>query len=512
MKTQEKDTRLKYFYLIDTEKICENIIKKSSHKTASCFDLIFSEIMKTADTYLKFITSNDSFNNPKDYNKNYQGIVFLLKETLKNHCVLHGFFTAVYNKDKSSESIIKISGANDYYLKKGYFNTKYFEGKTPPDKNSKDYNDQIFQIYNQYRSRFELYSESLRSYKILKKYNIGDLEGFLNVYKHNGNWACFIYTNCVTPTFDKNINTNSKRLLINYEKLLEECMNWCNSNNLSVKDRILFENAMESIYGFSFFIYAAQLLQRIHETPFGTDNPTLKDLEGSLMLNLIQETARLPILHNRSIFLEYALCSVLSSKSLRKQNHRISNNSLFEDIAAKTPDTNQLILSGLNDIDMYLKKLKFAIPLLEDLWDVVTDKLNQKYAVDKLNLDTYCSYIESNYPKMAQDYSYYFKDEQALTQLNQEPQLCCSVNEKDMLQKKSCFKDSLSSKYIRESFESILSKYFDNTEQTSSTQGELYNRAVLYPNSSVNKSKFSNELNFLNAHAKNILSFAENIL
>ncbi len=511
MNLSEKDARLRYFYLQDTEALTQNIAEKWVAKTHSSpmhiFDIIYSEIKKTCEPYSRFVTSGNSFNNPEKYDEALTSITFFHHEILKNHCILHGFFNAV-NEAGAKEKEIKISSANDYILKQGYFKTNHFDKKTF-NKDVTESGEAIAQKYNQHKRRFNS-NLFFRSYSILKKYDCGS-DNFINTQRHNGNWSCFIYTNPKVYTLDKNIKEHKAAPLNHYSALLDECILWGKGNNLSSEDRVLFEHKMESLYGFSFSIYAAQLFARMYVSPSHKDTITLKSLEGDTMRNLIQETAQIPILYNRSFFLEYAIRSVLASKYLRTHEFQHSPNALF----SHTPDVpiskDLLVLSGLNDIIVYLKKLKFLVPLLEDLWDVITDKLNRTLDIP-INLDVYRSYIHSNYSRMAQNYSRFLNDEQALQQFNKESFLHTdSFKEEDMLYKKYCFEDSLSPKYARESFEEFLLNYFANAEQTSGKLTNLYDRAKLYPHVLDNNSisKYTNELNFRKSHVENILYFAK---
>ena len=66
-------------------------------------------------------------------------------------------------------------------------------------------------------------------------------------------------------------------------------------------------------------------------------------------------------------------------------------------------------------MEKYLQKLKYvAIPLLENLWDVIIDKLNdpnKQNAQHSISIKTYCDYIEKNYFVISQDYSRFFESE-----------------------------------------------------------------------------------------------------
>ena len=111
MYQDERNALLKYFYLIDTERLAENVNDKLHHSTApgEMFQVMFSEIKKTCEKYIEFIWSPYSFNYPGS-SREVKAPSYSFDEILKNHCILHGFQSAV--KEKADGSI-KISGGKD---------------------------------------------------------------------------------------------------------------------------------------------------------------------------------------------------------------------------------------------------------------------------------------------------------------------------------------------------------------------------------------------------------------
>lgn len=524
MESFEKEARLKYFYLIDTEKLINNIEENLKTQNLSSpdliFDTIFSEIKTICNPYIQFISSSDSFDNPEFYNNYLDQIKFLQCEILKNHCIVHGFLTAI-NKLDSEEKRIKISGANDYNLRQGYFKTDYFQNKLPLKDAKESLNVNIFQEYDQHKKRFNK-NINLRSYNILRNCHCGSGDeiiddtnsnnNFINVHRHNGNWGCFIYTNPTVRTLDQSKGKKPKNFITNYENLLTECIKWCHDNELLFEDKLLFECKMESIYGFSFFIYAAQLLDRIHSSPSDEKIITLKDLEGSLMLELIQKTAQLPIVYNHSFFLEYAIQSVLASRRLRTQNFRSKPNSLFEYVSTASASKEQLIISGFHDISMYLQKLRFVIPLLEDLWDVAINNLNENNLSSYIDIKSYRSYISSNYPMITQNYTSYMEDKKKLSQINEKTFRNTNSAKTDMLYRE--YKFMLLSSGIRSNLSNLLSDYFDKVKKIPVESANLYEHVLLNPGLPPEKLPPSqtNGANFLKTYTENILSFAETLV
>lgn len=514
MTLEDKNAILKYFYLIDTErlaeKVTERLYKDNPTEPDDIFQIMYSEINETCKPYLEFTYSANSFNRADGYDI-YPAQIQILNETLKNHCILHGFQSAV--KGKADETL-QIRGKNHEQLRHGYFGGEHFKDKPSPVLDEYAPDKTISMYYNGYKHRFLDHLDSY-SYSILKKSSIGPCKDFPTVQSYDGNWGCFIFTDRHVFTLDKNISDHSSAIITNYEKLLKASVQWCKTNGLLPEDRFLFDSAMEQIYGFRFFSYAAKLLNRVcTDSPSSANSGiTYKDLEGSALLNVIQQTARLPVAYNHSVFLEHAICSVMHSKYLKDLEYQEKPNSLFSHTSREPAPTLLLVTSGLEQIRKYLQKLKhIALPLLENVWDSLTDKLNNGDSRFSISMDAYRAYVKSNLAAMAQDYSHYFESDETLRHF-QPDFLCHTEHPEDeySLWQNFSFKDILLSKFERDSFSTLLFDYFD-AERFPIRQTDLC--YLLTPYSNIAKTepeKHTVELNFYKCHFQNILSFAENI-
>lgn len=519
----ELDTYLKFFYLIDTEKLVQDILNKLSPEFCpdDLFSSIFSQIQEACYPYLDFVYSSTSFNNADtDNDPTFSSRTSLLQLVLKNHCIIHGFMNSLKKSAISDKSEITISGANDIKLKTGYFKTKGFSVSPTLLPNKKTQEPTISQKYNAYKKRF-IEHNSRYSYQILKNYSCNSNKNdFLIVPSYHGNWGCFIYSEPLVNIFNNNIYNlkdplpkKNNTLLKNYNQLLTSCTNWCKNNYLISTDKLLFECAMESIYGFSFFGYASKLLKNTHASTFDNTKLTLKDLEGSLMLSLIQQTAQLPIIYNRSIFFEHCLSSIINSQYLKAQEYRKNDKSLFSHTSRKPAPKDLLIISGFDHMEKYLQKLKYiAIPLLENLWDVVTDKLNKQNIKYSISMETYCNYIEKNYSVISQDYFQFFENEKIFRSFYEDSLYNNPSKTSYALYRDYCYIENLKSEFEKDSFEHLLLDYF-NPERLTTKQPSLYD--LLIPYFKVKKhtdlNKHPDELNFHKYHRENILSFAESI-
>lgn len=510
MNTNERDSYIKFFFLIDSDKIVENIAEKMEkggypkrdYSAQNIFSDIFSEIEKACSLYMEFLRDSKSFNNSPGFDnpwtkRNNNSQYDILSRILLNHCVLHAFMDKIEADD--AERTIKISGAKDLQLKSGYWRTARYTKKPEVSQSAIDANLNISQSYNQYKERFRK-NESRYAYQLLRKNSVSTGNDFLCVPCYKGNWSCFLYTNKQVHTLNKNIATYGKKMISSYNKLYEAALEWPNQNNLCPEDRFLFEHAMESIYGFSFFYDTARLLHKMHEAPLKDDGMTLKDIEGSMILSYIQKFAQLPITYNRSVFLEYAICRVVFSTSLGADDYKKGEKRLFEHLSSVPASKTHLISSGFGHIERYIQKLKYLVlPLLEDVWAIVIEKLNRRgiqHKNDIVNIETYRAYIRENYDLITKKYYYDFDNETlvGLAEPAENPL------------------ESLISKYERDSFGQLLSNYFE--QERFSEQPKLCDLVLPYARCIDDHeliSKHTREYNFCKGHSSNILIFAENI-
>lgn len=477
MNINEKEYFLKYFYLIDSEQLISSIVSTDIYKnycnnpTEFCsefFHTLFSKILNASSTYTSFVYSPDTFNYPSR-NENIHilnGLSCLTRIVLRNHCIMHGFISSLQLSQEYQP--IKISGKYDKKNRKGLFSAKLENNS-----NIKSY-DTIHQIYTMNKKRFNKNPLNY-SYKIMRRYSADCNNGFLVAPAFAANWFCFLYNESQVYTFDKNIanytKTSSRYPLIKcYNELYERCLDWISSNQLCQEDILLFVQAMETFYGFSFFHSTAKLLNKIHSSSSDFASMTLKDLESETLLFNFQQAAQLPVTYNRHIFIEYAIHAVLSSRHLKDMVTPAKERSLFSAIPTEPSSKNQLTLSGLSLIENYLQRLKYiAIPLLQDLWEVVIYKLNNKYLTSSqlnIQLDTYRSYIHKNYHLLTNDYAGMSNEqlskitEQALFEPNTDFGFVNSYCPCD-------YYKILATKYERESLEHLLKGYliferFDN--------------------------------------------------
>ena len=128
----------------------------------------------------------------------------------------------------------------------------------------------------------------------------------------------------------------------------------------------------------------------------------LENLSGDPTLDLISQVASLPMVYNRYFFLQYILYNIISSEKLEQDILPLGKHSLFEQLPGAPASNFYLIEDGLSRAGNYIQRMHYIVlPLLEDLWSVITHELPE------INLQTYEEYIHSNSDILSFDFSSY---------------------------------------------------------------------------------------------------------
>lgn len=420
-KLQEKHYRLKYLYFIDSDQVIRNIqnsdvykkwIEQDSEDCSELFYLIFSEIIRASKRYSEYILQSGSsfcipFFNEDFGNKEIPTLQILSTVSLFHHCILHGFLDSIdlkqvtdsKSKFSTPNEYIRLSGATDHDIRNGYFRSL---SSVNDKKHSADNN--IFQYYNiRYREFFK--HTEYYSYKLLHSLDNGTSEKILHLPKHKSNPALFLLTEPHTNVMNKNLQNpriNSIVFLKNYSKLLESASVW--QQNLASLDYILFDSCIEYAYGFRLFSYISTLLDAMYNQSPENDNK-LRYLKSEGFWEIIKKhIITLPVIYNRSVILKNVCRSVISTENVdsrypsspktRQLGTPLSSNKQPQDLHSA---------KSLELIGKYFRMLHFiTIPILEDLWDILTNKLVP--TITNLNR-IYAFYIEKHFEFITYDYS-----------------------------------------------------------------------------------------------------------
>lgn len=382
--------KLKYYYLIDIDNLIKDIRSRiDNQKNMTDFNIfhcVFRAIYDSTDCrrYFAFLTSKESFNVSISPESEYSsGCAYIFETIFENHCILYGYHNAL-RQNPGSE--IRISASTE----------KLFE--------QDEYT--LAQNYNKYKHRFQKFSENY-SYQYLKKhYSFSETTGFPVAFEYNEPVVRFLFTQSIIRTFDANIE--KPYLLKHYQSLF----NNIDAFKTSLKNApFTFDYSMEYLYGFSFFRPTFKLLNYIYGKGTYKKHPILyqdnfriklENLSGDPTLDLISQVASLPMVYNRYFFLQYILYNIVSSEKLEHDILLPNKYALFEHLP-DTPASNfYLIEDGLFRAGEYIQRIHYLVlPLLEDLWSVITHELPE------INLQTYEEYIHTNSGILSFDFSSY---------------------------------------------------------------------------------------------------------
>lgn len=409
---QEKKYRLKYFYFIDTSRVIESIRSDVSYEQfnpikeksiTALLQTIFSKIIDISAPYADFILSNHtasfhSFFGENPYNTNVLNLHTLSTITLFHHCIIRSFFTHLCDIPEYS-SYIKLSSTKKGTVAKGFLkpatlndNTIYIDETAPSKDNIR--NKRLKENKGDFYS-----TKYLASYLKIDK---GVTRTTYSVPIYAGLFCYFLWLERSVSCFSKSLLNDSESALSQikkYKDLESAFFRWYTP--LSNADKLVFSIFTESAYGFSIFPYIGELLDQITSMKPSAQN-SLKDLEGQGLINTLTDAINLPITYNRSILLKYALEAILTSDTLEQQFPAKLRNPVT--YLSTTPKTKALFSSkSIELLDSYYHMLnQVTLPLIEDLWDVLTYEVSLE---KNLNFDCYFKYVTKHYKFITFDYT-----------------------------------------------------------------------------------------------------------
>lgn len=437
----KKHYKIKYFYHIDSHAIVAKLKEKlpSSFDTAKTFQIIFNEMIPACKLFSEYILSNYYLPNLSFFNDYYpedvirgkaSTLFFFCQASLFHHCILHGFKNQLSATELKNNKInvkfnhnpntIALTGANDRDIEYGFFaslnrNKKYEETKDPA----------IFQKYNStYYNRFRKNRAGYSHYLLTKNSDNSSTEKLI-VPVYQSTPLLFLFKSNNSVPFDKALHSQSKRSLINkylllakeaeewknvhFEPLFEDCIQHSDCSNCEHKsacnhcDSILFDMVLESSYDFKLLNNLENFLSQMHDA-----NSPVRVLESQAFIEIISNyISTLPITYNRSIFLDYTCYAALNSRNLQDVPYPPRPvSSLGERFSSVEQSTDKFATDATQCISNFFRMLNYCtLPLLEDLWDVITDELHGTIPLD---YSCYVQFIEKYYKQITADYSSVF--------------------------------------------------------------------------------------------------------
>lgn len=412
--------RLKYFYHIDVKKLTARLKDVPAHKkdTDSLFFYVFSQVTTSSKLFSEYLLSDTdipyaSFFNffSKDTNicSVHKTITSLCRISLFHHCLLHGFNNQLHKtslknilvKTKYNDypELIPLTSATDYDIEKGYFASLYSQKNSTEKKDPftpQKYNSIYYKRLNSNRQGF--------SFKILMQ-NQQEVCDKLNVPVSQSNPLLFLLKNPHAKFLDNALqnekNSTNKNLLKKYITLANDADIWKSQKLTNKVDLLLFDHTLESSYHFILLKNIGNFLLEITNT-----NPIspYHIFYGESFLEIIRNSLMyLPVTYNQLIFLEYACHAALYSDNLTDPLYPpLPNSALGQRLSFLKQSDDQRTVIALQQMGYFFRMLNYCtIPLLEDLWDVLT---SEKYGIVKLTIDDYLNFVNDNYLFMKADY------------------------------------------------------------------------------------------------------------
>lgn len=408
---KEKKYRLKYLYFLNIEKImedvknseaCKKFKKEDPSSITSLFQSIFAKIIDVSSPYSEYILSNhtvafnsifgeDSYSEKPLYLHTLSGI------SLFHHCIVRGYLDKLSATPKYTECT-RLSTTNFPSICKSITQlSEEPKQKADPCDSAKDCNRN-----KRLKENEESYStELLEKYRTTTESSTSERTTY-EVPKYASLFCYFLWEERSVRTFSKSLLSPPKTpatLLKNYKNLKEDFESYRQKVSESL-DFFVLNIFIEASYGFSIISYTESLLAETEKAKTATDSTdNLKGIDGSGLVNLLKNVLNLPLIFNRSIFMEYALQAIRASENLASQFPPSSGNAGAIYLSNALLSRVQLGSKVYQLMDSYFRMLNFiTIPLIEDLWDVLTVEF-------KIDLESYETYIKNHYDFITYDYS-----------------------------------------------------------------------------------------------------------
>lgn len=440
--------KLNYFYFINTDDIIQNINYKidilKDPSTTNKFLTIFSEIVDATKPYVQFILSNNRLEHCSIFGEEpcipeIETYFLASGISLFHHCILCGATDKMYaslpilsdsvtpttsSRKKhytftDSTKYIRFSASTEPAIKQGfkyscYNHTAYIPYASDSKEhnrfgkicntlkmNPQNYRSQVLNALNKVASIYDTVSPSIENSKH-SKISVTKKQYYFE--KHQSASALFLATEPLVRTFDNSLlkyrankPSATDNMISNYLKLYEKTYKQKYHFNI---DNLFFYSVLEKTYGFSFYGY---LLRETNQLSLKENAIKTTFLLGNNFDKIINDyAAKTTIEFNDAIFLKYALIALRHSEHLASTFPREKNRPLFYDNET-TPSIETWSANAQIRLSSFYKMLTHVvIPLIEDLWFVITKDKNLKF---KISLSKYEAFINKNYHVITSDYT-----------------------------------------------------------------------------------------------------------
>lgn len=423
---------LKYFYSINLDELFDKIRTElnPSSPLDEKIDTVFNYIYDATANYTEYIAGTNevsatSFFGEARSSKYLTGLSQLLYVSLKNNCIIHSYLSALH---QTSEPV-EIRAKNERLLCNGYYATTKSTLNSSPSLKGATNSAVYYSYLTRVRKDCSLYSNAILKTvnpNIMKPSDIFAAPNYLasvcNFLLCKNEVAAF--NRALKKTDNISVTKNNRALIQRYNKLYEvykeafipassetelpERKNASSKITLSDdRDKFLYSLELNAIYGFDVIQDIYTFLSEVKAMPLstiqGTTIQSARDLDGKVLLSILNQVCNLPLYYNKFIFFKYALTAVINNHSF--------NSAYLNQIAKEAMRVTDQITSFSDAVSRayILMKQYFlilshvTIPLLYTLCDTILPSIltsdSSETISDKTKIE-YCNllgdYIESN--------------------------------------------------------------------------------------------------------------------
>lgn len=244
---------------------------------------------------------------------------------------------------------------------------------------------------------------------IIVNCEISDKDGKSAIPSCLRNPLSFLYKERKFAAIDRILLNNSpnQNFLKHYIELFSLCTQY-EKDHKNINDQFLINYFFETIYCFQTLNYVCQILTEINS--FRSSNTEMlqpKDLEGTVLNDILASFLCCPLVYSRSFLLNHTYKTILDSDLSKAYLEHAANVRMSYTYTDPTADNKiKKTIQALSLMNDFIKTINnYTIPLLEDLWDVITSELTDTSGNSIINSNDYEQYLEDYRNILTLDYT-----------------------------------------------------------------------------------------------------------
>lgn len=385
-------------------------INNTLHTITNLFNTIFKNIFSSMGLYSGLFSDEYAFKffgplaTSEAINKESELISNIIND-LNLHCITTGL---LFNLNHSVTNSTTLSGKYHNYNKKGYFECNTYK-MTEHHINS---TSGISQKYNGIYKRLIAHKTEYYSTHILNA--MGSINNKQEAYTlpcYFKNIGLFLLSNKEINHLSKNLydNCQTNNLLKSYTKANHSYTIEASTYN-SILDQFIFKNYIEYLFGFRTSDHICSLLDKIKTKDTDCFMQTgileLKDLNINEFTSNMTLVLDCPAINVRDDLLDYALFSLANTQNFNRNYLKQKDSepivSIFSHLDTSNnkeykKNTNYIISEATNRFKEFFTIINnVTIPLIEELWLVVTSELFSNSCINIIDLYSIYLHLQLN--------------------------------------------------------------------------------------------------------------------